>query len=269
MEIGENRTAVKALVLISFVLMIVVNTLANLLPLNGITTAEVSALYENLFTPAGFTFAIWGLIYLLLAAYTLYMLGLFRGNRSKANNELARRVGILFSLSSLANAAWIFSWHYDYIPLSTLLMAIILLCLILINKAINKQELTRRDKFFIRLPFSVYFGWITVAAVANVTVLLVSLGWNGFGLSEELWTVIILIVAALIGTVTSITNMDMAYDAVLIWAYFGILAKHISQSGYSWEYPAVVITAASCLVLFAAVLVFIFLSRRRTGGQKI
>lgn len=269
METTGNGAAIKALALVSFVLMIVVNTLANLLPLNGITTGEVAALYENLFTPAGFTFAIWGLIYLLLAVYTLYLLGLFRGNRSKANKELTRSVGVLFSLSSLANAAWIFSWHYDYILLSTLLMAIILLCLIFINKAINEQELTRRDRLFIRLPFSVYFGWITVAAVANVTVLLVSLGWNGFGLSEELWTVIILIVAALIGAVTSIANRDIAYGAVLVWAYFGILAKHISASGYSWEYPAVVITAAACLVLLIAVLAFIFLSRKRTDGQKI
>lgn len=268
MEIGENRTAVKALALISFVLMIVVNTLANLLPINGITTAEVAELYENLFAPAGFTFAIWGLIYLLLALYTLYLLGLFRGKLSYANKELSRRVGVLFSLSSLANAAWVFSWHYDYILLSTLLMAIILVCLILINIAISDVELSSRDSFFIRLPFQVYFGWITVAAVANITVLLVSLGWNGFGLSEELWTVIIVIVAALIGAVTSKTFCSLAYGGVLIWAYVGILVKHISESGYSWEYPAIVITAAACLILLTAVWLFIFLSRSRSAQHK-
>lgn len=268
MEIGENRTGVKVLALLSFILMIAVNALANLLPINGITTAEVSDMYENLFAPAGFTFAIWGLIYLLLLLYTLYLLGLFRGNLSYANKELSRRVGILFSISSLANTAWIFCWHYDYILLSTLLMAIILLCLIFINRAISAVELSARDSFFIKLPFQVYFGWITVAAVANITVLLVSLGWNGFSLSEELWTVVILIVAALIGAVTSKTFCSLAYGAVLIWAYTGILVKHISPSGYSWEYPAVVITAAACLILLIAVWVFILLSRRLNAKNK-
>ena len=268
MKIGENRTAVKILTLLSFILMIVVNALANLLPINGITTAEVSNMYENLFAPAGFTFAIWGLIYLLLALYTLYLLGLFRGNLSYANKELTRRVGILFSISSLANVAWIFSWHYDYILLSTLLMAIILLCLISINRAISAFELSSRDRFFIKLPFQVYFGWITVAAVANITVLLVSVGWNGFGLSEEFWTVIILIVAALIGAATGLTFNSPAYGAVLIWAYVGILVKHISQSGYSWQYPAVAITAAACLILLTAVWIFILLSRRLKAERK-
>ena len=147
-------------------------------------------------------------------------------------------------------------------------MAIILLCLIFINRAISAVELSARDSFFIKLPFQVYFGWITVAAVANITVLLVSLGWNGFALSEELWTVVILIVAALIGAVTSKTFCSLAYGAVLIWAYTGILVKHISQSGYSWEYPAVVITAAACLILLIAVWVFILLSRRLNAKNK-
>lgn len=268
MENAATRSAVKIFALVSFILMIVVNALANLLPINGITTAEVAGIYANLFAPAGFTFAIWGLIYLLLALYTLYLLGLFRGNLSYANKELSNKVGVLFSLSSLINAAWIFSWHYDYILLSTLLMAMILVSLILINEAINDVELSPRDKFFIRLPFQVYFGWITVAAVANITVLFVSLKWNGFGLSEELLTVIILIVAALIGAVTSKAFDSLAYGAVLIWAYIGILVKHISSSGYSWEYPAVVITAAACLILLTAVWIFIFLSRRPGAKHK-
>jgi len=264
---GKNLT-IKVIVLVSYILMIVVNTLANMMPLNGINTGEISNNYANLFAPTGFTFAIWGLIYLLLAAYVLYQLGLFDGNKSEANKKLVSRVGILFSVSSFANAAWIFCWHYDYIPLSVLLMLVILLCLIFINEAIKKEELAVRDKIFIRLPFSVYFGWITVATVANVTVLLVSLGWNGFGLAPEVWTVIILVVAALIGGVTSIVNRDVAYGAVILWAYVGILFKHISASGYSGEYPAVITTTIACLVMLAMCVVYILFSHKHVRGQR-
>lgn len=264
---GKNLTT-KVIVLVSYVLMIVVNALANTLPLNGITTGEISNNYENLFAPTGFTFAIWGLIYLLLAAYTLYQLGLFGGNKSAANERLLSRVGILFSISSLANAAWIFCWHYDYIPLSMLLMVIILLCLIFINEALKKETLNSRDKFFISLPFSVYFGWITVATVANVTVLLVSLGWDGFGIAPEVWTVIVLVVAALIGGITSIVNRDVAYGGVIIWAYAGILVKHISTNGYSGEYPAVVTTIIACLLMLTVCLFYILFPHKRVRGQR-
>ena len=193
MDSKQNGIALKIITAVTYAAMIAVNAMANALPINGIDTGAVSDAYPNLFAPAGLTFAIWGLIYLLLAGYTLYQFGLFQGDKSIVKTELLRKVDIVFSISSLANFCWIFSWHYRIIPLSMVLMLVILACLMYINGIIKKEQLSNKEKLFIKLPFSVYFGWITVATIANMTVLLVDIGWNGFGISEPIWAVIILI----------------------------------------------------------------------------
>lgn len=267
MEKKQTITPLKLLTLITFIAMITVNALANILPINGITTGDVSDSYGNLFAPAGITFAVWGVIYFLLALYMLYLFGLFTSDKSKVNIGLLRKTGLIFSVSSIANTAWIFSWHYDNIPLSMILMAVILLCLILIVQSIKKESLSPRERFFVKLPFSIYFGWITVATVANATVLLVSLGWNGLGISESVWTMLILIVAALIGSVTTIKNKDFAYGLVLIWAYAGILIKHTSSDGFAGRYPIVIAVIIVCIVLLAASIIYILIPENR--GRKI
>jgi hypothetical protein len=251
--------SVKFLVVITFVSMIVANALANILPINGIGTGAVSDSYQNLFAPAGITFSIWGIIYLLLGAYTLYQIGFFQDKVSEIKGKLMDRVGIIFSLSSLVNIVWIFAWHYFNISLSMVLMLVLLGCLIYINRLIMTVELDRKEKIFISLPFSVYFGWITVATIANATILLVSLGWDGFGLSEPLWTVIILLVGLLIGTVTFIRNRDYAYGLVFIWAYLGILIKHTALDGFAYSYISVINSLVfSVFVLVLAELYLLF-----------
>lgn len=244
--------SIKIIVPITYLAMIIVNALANALPINGQGTGQISDAYPNLFAPAGYTFAIWGLIYLLLGGYTFYQLGFFRGEQRLVKASLLNKVGFYFSVSSVANGAWIFSWHYHQIPLSMLLMIVILGCLIVINRSIAPERLTGREKLFIRLPFSVYFGWITVATIANATVLLVSLGWDGFGLSEATWTVIMLSVGMLIGVATLLKNRDIAYGIVLVWAYGGIWQKHTSAAGFGGQYGSVIVTVLACIALFAA-----------------
>ena len=256
MEKHNPHLPLKLFVVITFIIMVTVNALSALLPINGITPGEVSDSYPNLFAPAGTTFSIWSLIYLLLAAHTLYQVGLFRSSEKKVNDELLRKTGIVFSVSSLVNAAWIFSWHYRIIPLSMVLMVLLLICLIDITVIVNAQRLSSREKMLIRLPFSVYLGWITVATIANAAVLLVSLGWNGFGIPESIWTILILAVGALIGTATLLRFKSIAYGLVLVWAYTGILIKHTSASGFSGEYPSIVVAVIICLVLFAATIVY-------------
>jgi hypothetical protein len=248
---------VKVSVIVTFLVMITANALANILPINGVTTGEVSDAYQNLFAPAGLTFSIWGVIYLLLAAYVLYSLGFFRSDKNAVDAELLYRTCILFSVSSLANTAWIFCWHYDLIPLSMLLMIVLLVCLIYIVRIIGKEELSQRDKIFIRLPFSVYFGWITIATIANFTVMLVSFNWNGFGIAEAGWAVFIIAVGLIIGAVTALKNRDVVYALVLIWAYTGILIKHSSASGFSFDYPAVISTVTICIILLIVLTVYI------------
>ena len=253
MEKKHARLIIRIVTALTFVGMVAVNAMANILPINGVNTGQVSDSYANLFAPAGLTFAIWGLIYLLLAAYTLYQTGLFQDRQSPLAENLGNKTGIAFSISSLANIAWIFAWHYDQIPLSMILMLIILACLAYISLVLKAGPLTGRDRLFIRLPFGVYFGWITVATIANATTLLVYLGWNRFGLPEQIWSILILIIGALIGSATMIRNRDLAYGLVLLWAYAGILVKHLSGNGFAGQYPEVfaVVIACLCLLLIA------------------
>ncbi len=259
---------VKAAVVITYVAMITVNALANALPINGRDTGEISDSYPNLFAPTGLTFSIWGVIYFLLGAHVLYQLGLFRASgQAGSDRELARvalleRVGVLFSLSSLANVGWILCWHYDFIGASALLLITMLVILILITRTILAADLSRRDLAFIRLPFSVYFGWITVATIANITVWLVSIGWDGFGVAESTWAMVILAVGAAIGCTVILRDRDLAYGLVLVWAYLGIWLKHTSAAGFNGAYPAVEIIALVGIATFLFAVAAVALRRR-------
>lgn len=263
MRSRQRKTLNKNVILITFLIMVAINALANILPINGVTTGKVSESFPNLFTPAPLTFSIWGLIYLLLGAFTLYRLGFFRGDRiiiNGGNEDLLQKTGWIFAVSSIANAAWIFCWHFYLIPLSMLFMTVILICLAYITWLINKQKLSSREKAFVRIPFSVYFGWITVAAIANVQVLFVSLKWE---LPEPLWTVILIIAGTLIGAFVAIKNRDIPYGLVLVWAYLGIWLKHTSESGFSGRYPLIINTVLACIALLGIVLIYTLLSGRR------
>jgi len=262
MSTNSNRGTVKALVVLTYLAMVTMNVLANALPLNGRRTGDVSDSYPSLFTPAGLTFSIWAVIYLLLGAHVLYQLGLFRDSPDTAEQSaLLNRVGALFAISSLANTAWVFAWHYDNIPLSVVLIVVILVCLALITTALRKVHLTGRRRWFIGVPFSVYFGWTTVAVVANITVLLVSVKWDGFGLSDAAWAVIIVLIAMAIGTATMLRNRDVAYGLVLIWAYIGILIRQLSADGLAGHYPAIIGAVIVSLVIYVVVEIVILRNR--------
>lgn len=244
-----SRTPIKVLVVVTYLAMIAANVAANALPLNGRSTGDISLAYPSLFTPAGITFSIWGLIYLLLGAHVLYQLGLFRDRPdTPADTALLNRVGVLFALSSLTNTAWIFAWHYDLIPLSAVLLITILVLLALIVTTVRRAELTGRQRWFVGVPFSVYFGWSTVAVVANITVLLVYWGWDGFGIADSTWAVAIILVAMGIGTAVMLRNRDVAYGLVLIWAYVGILIRQTSDLG--GQYPMIIAAVVASLLVY-------------------
>ncbi|WP_292466012.1 tryptophan-rich sensory protein [Methanolobus sp.] len=259
----QRTTLIKIVVAVTFLAMVVTNSLANILPINNVTTGQISDSFPNLFAPAGLTFSIWGLIYLLLAGYTLYHIGLFRDSGDSPNTRLLNRIGILFSVSSIANTAWVLAWHNYMVSLSLLLIVVILVCLILINQITRKERFTTKDYFFIRLPFSIYFGWITIATIANVTVLLVSIGWEGFGLAETTWTVVVLAVGLIIAAATMIKNRDVAYGLVIVWAYAGILLRHISTEGFAGRYPSVITTVLICIALLLLAEAYLLTSKRK------
>lgn len=237
---------IKIIALIAYAAILAVNYFANSLPLNNRSTGEISDSYPNLFSPAGLTFSIWGLIYLLLGAYVVYQFL----NKDQKNEEFLKKINPLFIATSVANISWIFAWHYDFIGLSVLIMAALILALIKIADILRTEKLTPGEKFYIMVPFSVYFGWITVAAIANFTVFLVSTGWNGFGIADYAWTSIILMIGALIGVLRMHKDENIAYGLVLVWAYLGILIKHISASGFNGQNPGIIFTVIACLVLY-------------------
>lgn len=237
----------KIIAVIAYIGMVIVNFLATSLPINNRSTGAISDAYPNLFAPAGVTFSIWGLIYLLLAGYVIYQFT--RGG--KAKDDLIKKINPLFVATSLVNISWIFAWHYDYIGISVILMLCLLVLLIKIANILRTGQFNMLDKLFIRAPFSIYFGWITVATIANITVFLVKTGWNGFGIPDYVWTSVVLVIGALIGMLRMRLDKNLPYGLVLMWAYGGILLKHVSAQGFGSQYPSVIFTTIGCLVLFA------------------
>jgi len=214
--------------LLGFLGTVVVNGLATALPINNKTTGELSDLYPNLFTPAGLTFAIWGVIYVLLAIFVVYQL-IPSVRRDAQKVYFVERIGPLFFISSIANVGWIFAWHYEIVPLSLVLMLILFGCLIAIYLRLNigKSEATKKEKYLVHLPFSVYLGWITIATIANVTALLVNINWNAWGLGEQFWAVAVIIVGIAIALSVLFTRKDIYYCLVVDWALLGILIKRL------------------------------------------
>ncbi|MEL6969750.1 MAG: hypothetical protein AAFZ63_02245 [Bacteroidota bacterium] len=212
--------------IIGFVLVIIMNTLANTLPINGFTTGELSALYPNLFVPAGFTFSIWGVIYLLLLIFVIYQMRNW-WSKDRLDMSFVERIGPTFFVSCLANASWIVVWHYVQPTLSLAIMLTILSSLLAIYRKldIGKSDNSAVSFWAVKLPFSVYLGWITVATIANVTTVLVHLGWDGGAFGEVNWTITMIAIATIIGAFILFDRRDIGYAAVLVWAFFGIYSK--------------------------------------------
>jgi len=232
---------------------VAVNALANVLPINNITTGALSDLYPNLFVPAGLTFAIWGLIYVLLGIFVIYPL-IPSVRRDPQKVDFVQKIGPLFFISCLANIGWIFAWHYQILPLSLIFMLILLGCLLFIYLRLNvgKSETTRAERYFARLPFSVYLGWITIATIANVTALLVNINWNTWGLSEQFWAVAVIIVGIAIALSMLFTRKDIYYSLVVDWALLGILLKRLSVTTVP-DQSVVVVTIVGLVLITGGV----------------
>jgi hypothetical protein len=222
-----NTKGISILNFITFALVLTVNALANILPINGLTTGEVSDNYINLFTPSGFTFSIWGLIYTLLGIFVVYQLVLsFRNENSKFIED----IGYWFIISNILNSLWIYTWHNLMISINLVIMILLLVSLIMVYQRldIGHSRDDKKIKMLVHVPFSIYLGWISVATIANFSAFFVSLNWNGFGLSETFWTVLVISVAILLGIIFTIKNKDIFYTLVVIWAFVGILSKRLS-----------------------------------------
>jgi hypothetical protein len=241
--------------LLSVLLALTVNILAATLPLNGQDTGEISDRFKVYFVPAGYVFAIWGLIYIGWIAFTIYQLL----PAQKANLRL-RRLGYLFAISNLLNAAWLFCWHYNFFGLSVLVMLALLGLLIAsyLRLDVNRSSVKPAEYWSVDVLFSVYLGWITVATVANITDWLYFIGWDGFGIPAQTWAVIMLAVASVLGLAMAITRRDWGYLSVLVWAFIGIAVQQSSV-------PFVAVSACIAALLMLVLMIYSLMNRSMPG----
>jgi hypothetical protein len=236
---------------------ITVNGLANALPLNGQGTGEISDRFAIYFVPAGYVFSIWGLIYLGLIAFTVY-----QALPAQRENELIKKISPAYWISSTANIAWLFLWHYEIFPLTLVAMLTILGALLYIYRQIAKvnSEMSQNQKWFVKYPFSIYLGWISVATIANFSQVLFYVNWGGWGIPPVVWAVIMLAVATVLGVLMLWREHDMPYALVLVWAFAGIAASQAST--------ALVANSAwfGVALLALALIVFPFLKRGSERG---
>lgn len=252
---------------------IVVNAYANIGRLAGRTTGEVAELYPTLFTPAGITFSIWSLIYLGLIGYAIYQFPALRERaKSKLSQNYFDRSSWLVVASCLLNICWIFAWHNQAIFLSGIV--IILLWVVLAGivwqhrRVFLGQGLSGLDYLAAKLPFLIYLGWITVAVFANKMAWLVSEGWDFFQRSQEAIVLIGLIIAGVLGMVLALVLAEWPVAAVLLWAYAGILGKHLAAAGWGGAYPAIIVTVTVFLFLLTVLVGYLVWRQLRGRTEK-
>lgn len=218
----KNRSLFIWVNIITFIFTLVVNFLATNLPLNDLSTGEISDMFDIYFVPAGYVFSIWGLIYLGLLGFVIY-----QALPKNRDSERLAKIDLWFSVSNIANALWLVSFHYLQFGLAMVLMLVLLVSLIVIfmRLGIGKKNASGGDLWLVNVPFSIYLGWITVATIANATQLLDVTGWDGFGIAPEIWLVIMLLAAVTISALMSFTRRNIPHALVLIWAFIGIAVK--------------------------------------------
>ena len=208
--------------IIALLITIFINYLSNTGTLNNTTIGEVSNSYRSLFTPAGYTFAIWGVIYLLLIGFVIYQgRGLFKDVK---NDDVVLKTGWWFILSCLFNSLWVFAWIYEYTGVSCIFIFLLLFSLlkIVVNNRMELDDEPLPIIAFVWWPFVIYSGWVTVASIANVSTYLVKIDWDGFGLSDVTWTIILIAIAVFINVIITWKRNMREFALVGAWALIGI-----------------------------------------------
>lgn len=235
--------------IVALAVVILVNTLANVLPFNDLDTGEISDLYPNMFTPAGITFSIWSVIYFLLVCFVIYQWKVFVRKDTYTPRQFAE-LSMWFLLSCFLNISWLLAWHYLFTGLSVVIMIALLFTLARIFLFLDKLERNNLpEKAFIHLPFTIYFAWICVATVANITAFLVSLQWDGGAIHPEIWTIIMMVATTILGALITLKYHVAGFAAVIFWALLGIFMRGEDQYHYI-SYTAVSLMVVLALLMF-------------------
>ncbi|MDO6391884.1 hypothetical protein Q4E40_17230 [Pontibacter sp. BT731] len=260
----KNIKTLAILNAVFFLLHLVPSQLTQLELFNSQTIGEVSAKYPALFTPAGITFAIWGIIYLALSVFCIYhLVKAFKEPALHEANADLKRLGFLFMLNNLATGAWTIAWVHERLVLSVVLILIQLVTLLLIHLRLGFFDRSRSAAsiWFTQVPLSLYLGWIIIATVANISSALVGLGWDGFGLSAGLWTMSMIVAATLIVVFVVFSRSNPMVGLVGVWALYGIILKHHELN--AMESPQIITTAWICLAAIGLVALLVFFRYRK------
>lgn len=229
---------------LSLLATIILNYLFNSGVMNGVTMKTISDKYYNLFTPAGYAFGIWGMIYLLLCAHVIYTIYLYR---KKGNSVIVTTVGKLFAVSNILNILWVYFWLNDFIWICVILMVLLLYVLLSILVKIQsvRRPVSLRN-LFISCPFAFYAGWVSVALIANISALLTKLDWDGWILSGTLWTMLLIIIAGIISIYVSWKYNAAAFGMAVLWGISGVTANNFEK-----DFNITVTGIATCIVILS------------------
>jgi hypothetical protein len=249
---------------IALIFTIVINYFSNTGIFNGNTMKIVSDKYHNYFTPAGYAFSIWGLIYLGLLGFVCYTGSVFFKKRSRNIEDkiIVLNIGWWFVISCIANSFWIIAWLYEYTGLSVIIMLVLLFSLlkIIVNTRMELDFHPLKKYLFIFWPFAIYSGWITVALIADVAAWLTKINWSGGGISEIAWTIIMIVVAGLINVLMIWKRNLREFAVVGIWALMAI------AFGNKNEVPSIVYT---CYLISAILLISIIINGSKNRNRSI
>lgn len=239
-----------------FVLTILMNYLSQGVLFEDKTIGEVSDKYSTLITPAGYAFAIWGLIYLTLGAYVFY-----QAFRAKPEDHVYNRAAFPLVLNLVANSVWLVAFQLEYIALSGIFMLVILVTLIqLVIIWTQDRSLPVKQQRLMRVPFSIYLGWISVATIVNFSVIAKYTDWNILGLSEPTWVVVMTSVGAALAILILFATRNFVYPLVFVWAYVAIA---VAQSDNQLIFTAALGWAGIILLADLAY----FISQRKTANN--
>lgn len=255
MKTTQSVSALRWGVVAAFVVTILVNYLSQALLFSGKSIGEVSDKYSTLITPAGYAFSIWGLIYITLGIYVYH-----QAFRADPEQSVYDSIALPLVLNLLANSLWVIAFQFEFIALSAVLMLVILATLIQISIVwVNDRTLPRSRKARLRIPFSLYLGWISVATIVNLSVVVKYTGWETLGLGEPTWVAIMTGVGAGLALFVMIATRDIIFSLVIIWAYVAIA---VAQNDNSIIFIAALGWAAVLLVAG------IFYGFRQSQAQK-
>ena len=249
---NKQLRTLKVLNIFAFIAMVAVNIAAQTMPLGGFTTQEISAFYPTLLTPAGITFAIWSVIYLLTGWFVFQQ-------AFSANDQMTEKTGWLFAVTCALNIAWIVSWHYQMMLFATVIIVALWVCLLQLYRRTDRQP------WHLKTGFTIYYAWITVATAVQVFIYL-ALVIPAIHVQRTAVTITIAVLAAL--TILALRKIFSAHDyffgLTVAWSIFGIFLSHLGE-GYNKMYPLIVLVSGLCtLILVASLLIQVMQNERPT-----